>query len=262
MRLATSLHLRHAVAHATSHAVKLAAALIIAAACVPASLAAELKSCTGAENSSNALRECSALLQADGGLDGNDRIAVHLRRGQAWLAEDEPLEAVADFTRILSREPTHEQALTLRAKALTALARHADAAADWTALIGKASGSAKEPLLLQRAATYRAAANSDGALADYDAIIAANPKSLKAYVGRGNVFAMLKERDKALAEFAAAEAIDPADTAPHIARAEAAEGWGDTKMAIENYMFVAKNNTRSAGPYRKALQRLGVDTPP
>ena len=81
-------------------------------------------------------------------------------------------------------------------------------------------------------------------------------------MGRGNVFVTLSDREKALAEFARAQAIDPQNPAPYIARAEAAEQWGDTKMAIENYLFVVQNNTRSAGPYRKALQRLGVDTPP
>ena len=99
-------------------------------------------------------------------------------------------------------------------------------------------------------------------MADYGKIFEINPESLKAHLGRANVFVTLNDREKALAEFARAQAIDPKNLAPYIARAEAAERWGDTKMAIENYLVVVRNNTRSAGPYRKALQRLGVDTPP
>lgn len=85
---------------------------------------------------------------------------------------------------------------------------------------------------------------------------------MKACLGRANVFVTQNDREKALKEFARAMAIDPKDTAPYIARAEAAERWCDTKSAIEDYKVVVQHNTRSAGPCRKVLQRLGVDTPP
>ena len=225
--------------------------------------ALDLKACTDAQNSSAALRECTALLQSPGVSD-QDRIGLYLKRGQAWLSEEEPAETVADCTHILAIDAAHEQALILRARANTALGAHKLAAEDWTAVIGLTGGeiSVNENAHLERASSWLAAGNSDAALADYDKIVATNPKSIKAHLGRANVFVTMNDREQALAEFARAQAIDPQNTAPYIARAEAAERWGDTKMAIENYLVVVRNNTRSAGPYRKALQRLGVDTPP
>ena len=224
--------------------------------------ALEFKACTDAQSSAAALRECTTLLQSPD-LKDQDRIGLYLRRGQAWLVEEEPAETVADCTRILSLDAAHEQALILRARANTALGQHKLAAEDWTTVIAHAGGgAAHENLYLERASSWLAAGNVDAALADYGTILETNPNSIKAYLGRGNVFVTLNDREKALAELARAQEIDPQNTAAYIARAEAAERWGDTKMAIENYLFVVKNNTRSAGPYRKALQRLGVDTPP
>ena len=224
--------------------------------------ALEFKACTDAQSSATALRECSTLLQSSGVSD-QDRIGLYLKRGQAWLSDEEPAEAVADCTRILAIDAAHEQALILRARGNTALGQHKLAAVDWTAVIAQAGGgAANENTYLERASSWLAAGNVDAALADYDKILETNPKSVKAHLGRANVFVTLNDREKALAEFAGAQAINPQNPAPYIARAEAAERWGDTKMAIENYLFVVRNNTRSAGPYRKALQRLGVDTPP
>lgn len=225
--------------------------------------ALEFQACTDAQNSSAALRECTALLQSPGVSD-HDRIELYLKRGQAWLSQEEPAETVADCTRILAIDAAQEQALILRARANTALGAHKLAAGDWTAVIGKAGGevAASENAYLERASSWLAAGSSEAALADYDKIVETNPSSVKAHLGRASVFVTMNDRDKALAGFARAQAIDPQNTAPYIARAEAAERWGDTTMAIENYLVVVRNNTRSAGPYRKALQRLGVDTPP
>lgn len=224
--------------------------------------AVEFKACTDAQSSATALRECTMLLQSPD-LRDQDRIGLYLRRGQAWLVEEEPAETVADCTRILSLDAAHEQALMLRARANTALGQHKLAAEDWTTVIAHAGGgAAHENSYLERASSWLAAGNVDAALADYGTVLATNPNSIRAYLGRGKVFVTLSDREKALAEFARAQEIDPQNTAAYIARAEAAERWGDTKMAIENYLFVVKNNTRSAGPYRKALQRLGVDNVP
>lgn len=226
-----------------------------------AAQAVAIDACTQADSSSTALRECTTLLKAFD-LSDQDRIALHMKRGQAWLSEEEPGEAASDFTRVLAIDPDHEQALILRARANTALGKHQLAVADWTAVIAKSAETFKEGDYLERASSWLAAGDTGAALKDYDEVLKANPKSIKACLGRAKVFEALNDREKALAEFARAQAIDPQDITPYIARAEAAERWGDTKMAIENYSFVVQNNTRSAGPYRKALQRLGVDTPP
>lgn len=227
-----------------------------------ASYGASLETCIHAKDTADAIRECTALSQSKG-LSNQDNIALHLRRGQAWLDDEDPGEAVKDFTLVLEIDSSNEQARVLRARAHTALGQHGDAVSDWSVVVENAQGSAmKEQGYLMRAASWLAAGNFEAALADYDAVLAANPKSVKACLGRASVFVARDDREKALQEFARAMAIDPNDTTPYIARAEAAERWGDTKSAIEDYKVVVQNNTRSAGPYRKALQRLGVDTPP
>ena len=104
--------------------------------------ALELTACTDAQSSAAALRECTALLQSSGVSD-QDRIGLFLRRGQAWLSEEEPAEAVADCARILSLDAAHEQALILRARSNTALGKHKLAAEDWTVVIAHASGGAR-----------------------------------------------------------------------------------------------------------------------
>jgi len=243
-------------------AIALTGALMLAALSADPARAVELGGCLEARDSPGALRACTALIDASG-LGDADKARALTRRGLAWLAEDEPSEAVADFSRALKIDPSDAEALTGRARARTVLGDHANAAEDWAAVITlDADAAVKETHMLGRAASLLAAGSKDAALEAYDKVIEANPKSIKAYIGRGNVYAAAGDRDKALAEFAAAEKIDPDDTAPHLARAEAAETWGDKQLAIENYLFVVKNNTRSAGPSRKALQRLGVDTPP
>lgn len=227
-----------------------------------ASYGATLETCIHAKDTPDAIRECTALSLSQG-LSNQDNIALHLRRGQAWLDDEDPAEAVKDFSVVLDIDGRNEQARVLRARANTALGQHGAASSDWSVVIETTqSGAMKEQGYLMRAASWLAAGNFEAALADYDAVLAANAKSVKACLGRANVFLARNDREKALQEFARAMAIDPNDTTPYIARAEAAERWGDTKSAIEDYKVVVRNNTRSAGPYRKALQRLGVDTPP
>ena len=224
--------------------------------------AGDVKDCTAADNAVAALRACTSALEI-AGISDQDRVQILNRRAAAWSIEEEPAEAVADFSRALAIDKANSPALAGRARAYAALGDHKRAGEDWTALIAEsAEGAEKEKLLLARAESRHLAGDGEAALADYDAILAGNAKSTAAQIGRARVFAARDDRGKALEAFASAIAIDPLDTGPYIARAEAAERWGDTTMAIEDYKFVVKNNSRSAGPYRQALKRLGVDTPP
>lgn len=239
-------------------------ALLLAsfAAGVP-SRAAEPADCAGAKTAVEAIRTCSQVLERSG-LDADTRRRLLIRRGAAWLGEDEPDDAVADFTLALALAPTDVEALTGRARAHTKAGDHAMAAADWSGVIAQHAGTVEliAAAYHERAASLFAAGDSDGALADYAKILELDPKSITAHIGRGKVHAARGDRAKALDEFAIAMAIEPENTAPYIARAQVAERWGDTKMAIADYTFVVRNNSRSAGPYRQALKRLGVDTPP
>lgn len=218
--------------------------------------------CAQEDTSSLAVRACTALLNTSE-LTQDMRVRYLVRRGQAWFKEEEPKEAIADFTHAIGIDPKHIYAYASRAKAHTAIGEHKLAAEDWGAIIAASPGDASaEPLHLSRAASLLAAGDTDAALASYTKALTLNPKSINAYIGRGNVYAALNDKVKALAEFAAAEKIDFSTTSPFLARGEAAEKWGDTALAIENYKVVVRNNTRSAGPARQALRRLGIDNVP
>ncbi|MEQ1718017.1 MAG: tetratricopeptide repeat protein [Hyphomicrobium sp.] len=239
-------------------------AILAALAVVTPSSAAELADCERAQGAAQVLRTCSQVLERTD-LDPDLRRLLLIRRGLAWLDEDEPKDAVADFTHALKLAPGNLDALTGRARAHAKAGEPAEAAADWTQIIVQLADGPNAPrgtAYLERAANNLAAGDADRALADYAKILEFDPKSIKALIGRANAYVARGDREKALDEFLRAMAIEPENTAPYIARAEAAERWGDTRMAIEDYKFVVKNNSRSAGPYRQALKRLGVDTPP
>ena len=218
----------------------------------------ELKDCEQDDRASLSLRACTALLQGSE-LNAGVRARIYARRGLAWLIEDEPGEALTDFTSAIKLNAQDLRALTGRARAYTHLEQHAKAAGDWSAVI--ALDPQAEANYLKRGASHLAAGNTTAAMADFDKSISLNQKSIDGFIGRANVFVALKDKDKALTEFARAEAIDPKHFAPYLARAEAAEIWGDTKLAIENYgkALTVKTTVWTA---RKALKRLGIDTPP
>jgi Tfp pilus assembly protein PilF len=88
-----------------------------------------------------------------------------------------------------------------------------------------------------------------------------NAKSVEALTGLASSYEHLGKKDEAQKNFAAALAIDPNNVPALIARAEAAERWGDRKLAIESYSAAIRLNGMQLKP-RQALQRLGVETPP
>lgn len=227
-----------------------------------AALAYEMKDCEQQDSSPLALRACTELLKA-GDLDDATRVRLWFRRGQAWMIEDEASEAVADFTQMLALAPKHIKGRTSRARANTLLGNHVAAVQDWSALIElKPEPADLEALYLERGASELAAGNTNAAMADYDTVLKSDPKSIKAHVGRAGVYQALNNRDKFMEEIAAARVLDPGEPISYFELAEAAERWGDTKLAIENYITALKMNPRGFWNARKALKRLGVDSPP
>ena len=84
---------------------------------------------------------------------------------------------------------------------------------------------------------------------------------MEAYIGRASVYERLENRNQALSEFATALAINPGYIPAYWAKAQMAERWGDSKLAIESYTTLLNYN----GVYwhaRKALQRLGINHQP
>ncbi len=214
-----------------------------------------------------AIRACTALLnRADG--DSNARSGFHRSRGFAWLKEEEPKEALADFTRALELDATDLNALAGHARANAALGEHNAAASDWTRAIEQSASTKPalnggiDTMYLERGSAWLGAGNTDAALADYAKALELNPKNTAAYIARAHAYLKLNDRESALNEFDRAATIDPYDIRPYMARGEAAERLGDTQLAIDSYLIAAKTNPRGAGQARQALKRLGVDKLP
>ncbi len=111
--------------------------------------------------------------------------------------------------------------------------------------------------LLARASSWLSAGEPASALADYDSVLARNAKSIEARIGRGNVFAAQDRKEEAYHEFDLAQALDPLSWQVYHVRGVAADKWGDTKVAIDNYSQTLHLNTVNWDA-RRALRRLGV----
>ena len=200
------------------------------------------------------VRACAAMANAPG-INANERSTVFAARGTAWLKEEEPAAAVADFTRALEFDPANVTAIAGRAKAYTLLLRHDLAAADWSHVI---SNNPDQPVnYRQRGASYLSGGRALEALEDFNKAIELSPREPEIYVERAGVYDRLNQRDKALKEFETAIGLDSSSWTIYLARAEAADRWGDRAMAIESYRLVIKHNGQYWNAY-KALHRLGV----
>ena len=217
-----------------------------------------LENCEQEDSSPIAVRACSAVL-AGSGLSASDTVRVYTRRGRAWMMEEEPSAAEEDFSHVLSVEPKNAEALKGRAVALGAQGKHAAAVEDWTRIIDLYP--AHDEYYRNRGASYLAAGKTSEALDDYAQSLKINPKGVDAYIGRASVYEGMKDRDNTLKEFELAIAVEPNFLPIYWARAQTAERWGQKDVAIQNYVQVLRINGVYAHA-RKALVRLGVETPP
>lgn len=222
----------------------------------------EAKDCEQPDSNLLALRACTALLES-GSLDDATREGYRVRRGFAWLADEDGAEgAIEDFTRALQINPSDVKALEGRAKAHTLLGAHVEAAADWSAIIASnPDKQATEAALMERGRAELSAGRHAAALADFANALDLNPKSEQAHIARANVYAALGERAKVLEEYDAAHAINGGSLDVYLWRAQMAERWGETQSAIENYTAALKKDPRKAWEARKSLKRLGIDSP-
>lgn len=220
------------------------------------------KDCEQEDSNVLALRACTAMLEA-GKLDDATRAKYQVRRGYAWLADDDGADAaLEDFNNALKFAPADVKSLRGRAKAHTLLDKHEEAVADWTAILAtNPSPQETENLLMDRGASSLAAGKPQAALADFAKAGELNPKSEKAHVALAEVYASLSDRPNALKEYDLARAINGGSYEFYLARALMAERWGETQSAIENYAAALKIDPRKAWDARKALKRLGVDYP-
>lgn len=180
---------------------------------------------------------------------------VFTLRGYAWMREDEPLGALAEFTRAIGIDAGNIAALKGRALAYTKLKRYEDAVADWSLVIGVQPEG--EDHYRARALAYLELGKTKEAFADYDKAIELKAKNPDSYIGRARIYQRLAMRDAALREFDRAAAADPAYPETYFAKAQAAESWGDAEMAIKNYALVVRYKG-DVWYAQRAMKRLGA----
>jgi tetratricopeptide (TPR) repeat protein len=210
--------------------------------------------CETNETSEISLRACTELL-ATGRLDNAHKARIYVQRAHAWLKDEEPAAAISDFTRAMAADPGNTAAIEGRANAFALQGQNDLSAADWSRLIAMSPSVDKG--YAGRAAAKFAAGLTAQAISDYTTAIGLNPKNRDAIRGRAGVYAALNERDKAFADFAMILDHDPADFVTQFAKGQAAELWGDRKVAIESYKAVLKYHHYHQAA-RKALFRLSI----
>ncbi len=220
----------------------------------------EMADCEQDDSSPRAVRACSSVLNgAASNLDPATRARVYQLRGRAWIMEEEFHAAIEDYSSALELEPNSIVALAGRAKANTLQGLHKASAADWGSLI--ALNPKNDEYLRNRGSSLLAAGLHSEALAQFDASLQLNPQGVEAYIGRASVYDAMHQRDQALKEFDRGIAIKPDYLPLYWERAQMAERWGEKPLAIKSYEMVLKINGVYAHA-RKALVRLGVETPP
>ncbi len=176
-------------------------------------------------------------------------------RGYAWLRENEPLGAVADFTLAINLDSRNISALKGRARAYTVLKRYEDAVKDWTLVVSVQPGG--EDHYRARALAYLELGKTKEAFSDYDKAIEIKANNPESYIGRARIYQRMAMRDAALREFDRAAAADPEYPETYFAKAQAAESWGDAEMAIKNYALVVRYKG-DVWYAQRAMKRLGA----
>ncbi len=223
----------------------------------------EFQECAQDDVASFAIRACTALITSSKfntkEFSAEDRGRIFAWRGRAWLTEDDPAAAAADFSSALELVPLNVSVLNDRALAYTKLGEHAKAAEDWSRLITDQPKNDK--YYRSRGTSLLAAGRHDEALADFDKSLEINSSGVDAYIGRAAVYDSLGDQAQAKKEFDRAITVQPGYLSIYWERAVMAERWGEQKLAIKDYEMVLKIN----GVYshaRKALRRLGIEHPP
>ena len=135
------------------------------------------------------------------------RLLPLMARGNAYLAEGKPAEALADYEQVLKLKPETLQALSLKAEALSMMGRHKQAIDVFTKVLDKSPNDAEA--LNGRAIALMARGKIDAANADWRRQLDLLPPMQAA--ARACVALRLADYDRALPELEAALGRQPHD---------------------------------------------------
>lgn len=222
-----------------------------------AARADDLADCEQKDRAYVALQACSKLLMTPD-LEPAQKLRVLQMRGHAALSLFYFSDAVEDYTEVLKADPGDVTAAEGRAEALNGIGAYADAAKDLAMVAAKKTDDAGTRIKLGK--NLNAAGLFSEAESAYLDAIKLVPASAEAHVGLAIASDSLGKADVADKHIAEALNIDASYFPALMAKAEIAEKRGDAKLAIETYLLAVKANGMQVQP-RRALQRLGVETP-
>lgn len=143
-------------------------------------------------------------------------LALQLRSA-VQLQMRRPSYALADLNAAVKVAPRDAGVRMLRGNLLTRASQFDRALADFDEVLSIQGGSSA-PAYAGRGLVYRMKGDLDRAIAEYDRAIAADARFAAAYAGRGRVFLAQKRIDKALIEFDRALAQDTRSADAHAGR--------------------------------------------
>lgn len=164
-------------------------------------------------------------------------LAEALPLAEKALEEDKPAEAIKALAVLDAAElPENARGRTkghlLRARALRKAGKNKEALADYDRVV---AAEPKVPeYLSQRADVKISLKDSKGALADLTSVLELTPKNEFAWSARGDYYLELKRYKEAIADFTKALELHPTSQSAYLKRAHAKEKSGDTQGANED----------------------------
>lgn len=165
----------------------------------------------------------SAITDLTAALNLHPQESIHLRRGDAYLAAKQYDLAVADYTQVITKNPTSGQAFYNRGMA------------------------------------YFRGKNRDAAIADFTKVIELNPASAQAYARRGSAYGAKEVYDAAIADFTKAVELDPKNAETRTYRGISFYNKGKYAEAITDFekaLGIAPDDFRAAYGMARSHARL------
>jgi tetratricopeptide (TPR) repeat protein len=164
--------------------------------------------------------------------------------GRLLKAKD-PSEAIAELSAAVRLDPK-SPALRSRAILYLALARFHDALHDFDRVV--ANDGSDSLVFLDRGVAQEKLGNLESAVGDYSRSIELAPMA-PAYVDRGNAYVHVRQIQKGLADFNAALALDPANLAALMGRAEASSARKSMSESLVDYSRVIELDPKNVIAY-------------
>src|SRR5450759_4062703 len=181
-----------------------------------------------------------------GRLQGKAEGVAYALRGLAYLDRGDIAHAIADLNQAISLAPDFAPAYQNRGNAWYARGNYGQALADYDTAI-KLDPNSPSPYV-NRATVRRDLGYVDGALEDYQKAISLGADSARLYGGRGQLYLRQRDYVHALADFDHALQIEPS-AANYLLRGHSRQDSGDFDRALADYAEAERLDPKNIGSY-------------